>query len=89
MRTMLCVCLAMLALPAPASAQQQECFTVAMNNATGGGSLGAILLNKCTGDTWVFIITRLPNGATTNRWFPITVEKSEGLTSPPPGAGSR
>ena len=59
MKTMLGVCLAMLALPAPASAQQQECFTVAMNNATGGGSLGSVLLNKCTGDTWVFTRTFL------------------------------
>ena len=84
MRTMLCVCLAMLALPAPASAQQQECFTVAMNNATGGGSLGSILLNKCTGDTWVFTRTFLPNGAMANRWFPISVEKSEATSSNPP-----
>jgi hypothetical protein len=86
MRTMLLsVCLAMFAFPASAD----ECFTVAMTNATGGGSLGSILLDKCTGNTWMLIGTRLPNGATASRWFPITVEKSEGLTSPPPGAGSR
>jgi hypothetical protein len=55
-----------------------------MTNATGGGSLGAILLNKCTGNTWILTRIQTPNGATTNRWFPISVEKSEGLTSNPP-----
>jgi hypothetical protein len=63
MNTMLCVCLAMLALSAPATAQQGECFTIAMTNATGGGSLGSILLNKCTGNTW--ILMRLKFGKVT------------------------
>jgi hypothetical protein len=57
--------------------QQQECFMVFMTNATGGGSLGSILLNKCTGDSWILIRTSLPNGLTTSRWYPISVEKSE------------
>ena len=83
MRTMLCVCLAMLALPALASAQQQECFTVAMTNASGGGSLGSILVDKCTGNTWMLVRTQTPNGAT-NRWFPISVEKSEVTSGNPP-----
>jgi hypothetical protein len=84
MKTMLCVCLGILALSAPASAQQEECFAVAMTNATGGGSLGSILFNKCTGNTWLLIRTQTPDGATANRWFPISVEKSEAITSNPP-----
>jgi hypothetical protein len=48
-----------------------------MTNATGGGSLGAILLNKCTGESWILIRTSLPNGLTPSRWYPISVEKSE------------
>ena len=83
MKTMLSVCLGMLAVPVPASAQQQECFAVAMNNATGGGSLGSILVDKCTGNTWMLVRTQTPNGAT-NRWFPISVEKSEMTTGNPP-----
>jgi hypothetical protein len=89
MKTMLCVCLGMLALSASASAQQQECFEVVMTNATGGGSLGSILINKCTGNTWVLTRTQAPNGTTTNRWFPISVEKSEATTSNPPNPPSR
>ena len=87
MKTMLnclCVCLGMLALSAPASAQKQECFAVVMTNATGGGSLGSILVDKCTGNTWLLIRAQTANGATANRWFPITVEKSEAITSNPP-----
>jgi hypothetical protein len=85
MKTMLYVCLGVLALSASASAQQQqECFEVAMTNATGGGSLGSILVDKCTGNTWMLTRTQTPNGATTNRWFPISVEKSEAINSSPP-----
>jgi len=40
-------------------AQQKECFTIAMTNATTGGSLGSILLDKCTGNSWVLARTRL------------------------------
>jgi hypothetical protein len=85
MKTMLCVCLGMLALSASASAQQQqECFEVAMTNATGGGGLGSILINKCTGSTWLLTRTQTPNNTTTVRWFPIAVEKSEATSTNPP-----
>ena len=53
---LLCVVLLLGLAIAEASAQQnqqKECFTVIMNNSTGGGSLGAIFLNKCTGDSWI------------------------------------
>jgi hypothetical protein len=73
-----------------ASAQQQqqqpqpqrECFMVVMNHSTVGGSLGAILIDRCTGKTWQLVRVNLRGGATTTRWFPITVETTEaGITS--------
>jgi hypothetical protein len=75
-------CLAALALIAlacsSAQAQQQsECFVVLMTNATDAGNLGAIRVNKCTGETWVLSRVTLGSGAYAVRWFPITVEKSE------------
>jgi hypothetical protein len=83
---LLCVVLLLGLAIAEASAQQnqqKECFTVIMNNSTGGGSLGAILLNKCTGDSWMLIRTTLANGATTNRWYPLSAENSEYVSAPP------
>lgn len=70
-----------------AGAQQRDCFTVVMNHSTGGGSLGAILLDRCTGNSWILARTRLSNGRdTTNRWFPLTVEKTEAVTGAAPGS---
>jgi hypothetical protein len=76
----LCLCAGFLLAPTCAGAQdaqQRECFSVVMNNSTGGGSLGAILIDKCTGTSWIHARTSLANGVTTTRWFPITVEKGE------------
>jgi hypothetical protein len=70
---------------ANANAEERECYEVAMTNAAGGGSLSSILINKCTGDTWILVRTNIGN-ATTNRWFPITVEVGEAKMpiNPPP-----
>ena len=57
--------------------QQRDCFTVVMNHSTGGTSLGAILLDRCTGNSWILARTTSNNGDTATRWFPVTVEKSE------------
>jgi hypothetical protein len=76
----LCLCAGFLLAPTCAGAQDvqhRECFSVVMNNSTGGGSLGAILIDKCTGNSWILARTSLANGVTTSRWFPITVEKEE------------
>jgi hypothetical protein len=78
----LCVAL-LLAFSADAGAQQRDCFTVSMTSSTSGGSLGSILLDRCTGNSWILVRTTLSNGASTSRWFPITVEKSESVTAPP------
>ena len=62
-----------------AGSSQRDCFTVTMTNASGG-SLGSILLDKCTGSSWVLARTTLSNGMTANRWYPISVEKGEAVT---------
>jgi hypothetical protein len=61
---------------------QRECFTVVMNHGTGGGSLGAILVDQCTGKTWQLIRATLPRGASSIRWFPIMVETNEYVSAP-------
>jgi uncharacterized membrane protein len=67
-------------------AQQTECFTIAMTNATTGGSLGSILLDKCTGNSWVLARTRLGDGRETTRWFPLGVETAEIVIGGGPGS---
>ena len=63
-----------------AKAQQQgECFVVLMTNSTDAGNLGAIRVNKCTGETWVLSRVTLGSGAYALRWFPINVEKGEAI----------
>jgi hypothetical protein len=67
-------------------AQQKDCFSVTMTNATSGGNLGSILLDRCTGNSWVLARTRLGDGRETTRWFPLAVEKSEIVLGGGPGA---
>jgi hypothetical protein len=75
----------LLALTADAGAQQRDCFTVALTSSTAGGSLGSILLDRCTGKSWILVRAVLSNGATAQRWSPITVEKDESVSAPPAG----
>jgi len=72
----------LLALTVPAGAQQQqqqpqqECFTVT----TGNNTSTIILLDRCTGKTWLLTRVPLGIGAPGNsvlRWFPITVGTTE------------
>jgi hypothetical protein len=60
-----------------ASAQQRECFTVVMSNRTSGDALGSILLDRCTGNSWILVRVNLSSGSTAFRWSPLSVEKSE------------
>jgi uncharacterized membrane protein len=96
MKSLACVG-AFLALSTPAAfaeqrdaqqkdAQQKECFTIAIANTTGGGNLGSILLDKCTGNSWVLARTRLGDGRETTRWFPLAVEKAEIVIGGGPGS---
>jgi hypothetical protein len=74
----------------PAGAQQQqpqgeqqpqrECFAVEMTRGTQGGSLGAILLDRCTGKSWVLARASVRGGGYAVRWHPITVESTESVS---------
>jgi len=95
MKSLACVG-ALLALATPAALAEQrdaqqkdaqkECFTIAMSNAVGGGNLGSILLDKCTGNSWVLARTRLGDGRETTRWFPLAVETAEIVIGGGPGS---
>jgi hypothetical protein len=54
---------------------QRECFTVAMNNQA---NVGSILLDKCTGKTWVLLSFSAGDRGSELRWRPITVEEPAG-----------
>jgi hypothetical protein len=73
----------------PAGAQQQpqgeqqpqrECFAVEMTRGTQAGSLGAILLDRCTGKSWVLARASVRGGGYAVRWHPITVESTESVS---------
>jgi hypothetical protein len=55
-------------------AQQRDCFAVTMNPTA---TLGAILVDKCTGNSWILGRVKPSTDATTLRWFPLAVEKRE------------
>ena len=57
--------------------QSAECYEVVMSRNVAA-PLGSIMLNKCTGDSWRLGQVAV-SGGTTNRWFPITVEHTEGV----------
>jgi len=76
----LCLCVGvLLALSAEAGAQQRDCYTIVMTNSASGGNLGSILLDRCTGNSWVLVRATVSDGASALRWFPISVEKSEAI----------
>jgi hypothetical protein len=43
----------LLATSAAAATDADICYTVTMTNSQGAGAVGAILLDKCTGKTWI------------------------------------
>src|SRR5262245_44690425 len=67
------ILLALAIVAAAAQQQPRECFTVAINPQA---SLGSILIDKCTGKTWLLgrSGSRFSN---TIRWFPITTDTNE------------
>jgi hypothetical protein len=60
-------------------AQQQQpqqqpppgCFTVEMSHSTQGNPQGSILLNSCTGKTWLLLCIRNDSAGCAFRWAPI------------------
>jgi hypothetical protein len=49
--------------------QQNSCFEIYRN--PSAGVAGALMINKCTGETWVLV------GSGPFRWYPLLREKSE------------
>ena len=70
---------AILAASAVSSAAQRNepCFEIFRN--TTSGPAGAILLNKCTGETWLLVTTGVRGADTASRWYPIKVENVEAV----------
>jgi hypothetical protein len=67
---------------AAARAQQQQqqqpqqqpprgCFTVEISHSTQGNPQGSILLDRCTGKTWLLLCIRNDNAGCAFRWAPI------------------
>jgi len=56
------------------AAQQDPCFEIYRNPSTG--IAGALLLNKCGGQTWVLVGTNPP------RWHPISTSREEFIAPP-------
>ena len=61
--------------------QQNPCFELYRNPSSG--IAGALLLNKCGGQTWVLVGTNPP------RWHPISTSREEFVTPPQREALSR
>jgi hypothetical protein len=63
----------------PAGAEQQQpqqqpppgCFTVEMSHSTQGNPQGSILLDRCTGKTWLLLCIRNDTAGCAFRWAPI------------------
>ena len=84
----------------PAGAQQPQppmttaCFKVEMSHSTQGNPQGSILLDRCTGKTWLLLCIRNDTAGCAFQWAPIpdaTEPAAAGRTSPPaaspPAAG--
>jgi hypothetical protein len=56
------------------SNSQNPCFEIYRN--PSAGAAGALLLNKCTGQTWIFV------GTNPARWHPISTAKEEFIAPP-------
>jgi hypothetical protein len=75
---------------AAATAQEKDCFSV---TSPAQATLGSILINRCTGATWVLSRVRT-NSGTLLRWFPLSTEQVEAIIEPvgtglQPGAPQR
>ncbi len=64
------------------SAAEQPCFELHPNGG-GPGPEGAILLNKCTGQTWLLVGVNTGGGNVIG-WHPIPIDMSSDDTPEPP-----
>ena len=51
--------------------RQQQCFTVEMSHSTQGNPQGSILLDRCTGKTWLLLCIRNDSAGCAFQWAPI------------------
>jgi hypothetical protein len=84
MNRIVCAGLSLVVATVAADAQQQrgECFRVMMNPSGGNLALGSILLDQCTGKSWVLTRVNIRGVGATVRWYPITVETTEAIGHP-------
>jgi hypothetical protein len=59
-----------------ATAQDKDCFSVTSPSQT---TPGAILINRCTGATWILNRVRTNTGTVVIRWFPLSTEQAEAI----------
>jgi hypothetical protein len=83
-----CFLFALSTVPAGAQEQQQQraCFTVEMSHSAQGNPQGSILLDRCTGKTWLLLCIRNETAGCAFQWAPIpdAIEPAAaGRTSPP------
>jgi hypothetical protein len=74
----------------PVGAQHQQpppgCFKVEMSHSTQGNPQGSILLDRCTGKTWLLLCIRNDTAGCAFQWAPIpdaNEPAAAGRTSPP------
>ena len=67
------------------SAAETPCFEL-YQNANASGPEGAILLNKCTGETWLLITVNTGSGSSIG-WHSIPIDMSSGDAQNVPAEG--
>jgi hypothetical protein len=43
------------------------------------GMIGSILINRCTGQTWMLVKSTVTKGSSAYRWFPVSTANGEAL----------
>jgi hypothetical protein len=67
---------------AAATAQEKDCYSV---TSPAQATLSSILINRCSGSTWVLSRAKT-NSGTMLRWFPLSTERGQAIIELP-GAG--
>lgn len=70
-----------------AAQEQKDCYSIATPATSSGGqgislsaftnAAGTILLNRCTGQTWILGRTYLSDKTNAYRWFPLSAANGE------------
>jgi hypothetical protein len=66
----------------------KDCFSIMVPPPVGNqsppgvaiyGMIGSILINKCTGQTWILVKSTVAKDSSAFRWFPVSVTNGEAL----------